>query len=82
MSTQWIVTAHRLRQVREACLEFLDRWAVARLATEPLPLDRVACDVRQRGEMAVADASDQNWNEWDWNSRDSTFLYRGSVLDD
>jgi hypothetical protein len=72
MSPQWIVTAARLREVREACLDFLDRWAISRLGGDPLPLDRMASDVRQRSDCALAELPGREWR----------FLYRGGVFDD
>ncbi len=68
----WVGTAHRLRKVREACLMFLDRWAVAQLLADAPALDRVADDLESQIEAAIADPKNRNWS----------VLYRGSVLDD
>src|SRR5271165_2953044 len=70
---QWVETARRLRDVRRACLNFLDRWAVGALLNDAPALDRVAIDIRQaRTEAAIADPANRDWS----------ILYRGSLLDD
>jgi hypothetical protein len=69
---QWVDTAHRLRQVRQACLQFLDRWAIGHLLLDASALDRVAGDVETQTDAAIADPANHDW----------TILYRGSVLDD
>ena len=71
-SPQWVDAAQRLRQVREACLIFLDRWAVARLLADSPGVDRVMGDVETRLEAEIADHANRDWS----------ILYRGSVLDD
>lgn len=70
---QWIDAAKRLRDVRRACLQFLDRWAIGHLIADAPALDRVAGDVQQaQTDAAIADHKNRDW----------TNLYRGSVLDD
>jgi hypothetical protein len=69
---QWLDTARRLRDVRQACLLFLDRWAIGHLLSDAPALDRVAGDVQTQTEAAIADPANRDW----------TVLYRGSVLDD
>lgn len=69
---QWVDAAQRLRQVRKACLTFLDRWAVARLLSDSPGIDRVMGDVHARMEAEIADHANRDWS----------ILYRGSVLDD
>jgi hypothetical protein len=69
---QWLLTAHRLREVRHACLDFLDRWAVNQLTSDAPAFDRFAADVHARTEAALADPDNHDWS----------LLYRGSVLDD
>lgn len=69
---EWIHTAHRLRQVKRACMDFLDRWAVSQLTSDAPALDRFADDVHARTEAALADPANHDWS----------LLYRGSVLDD
>jgi hypothetical protein len=69
---QWIDAARRLREVRQACLQFLDRWAIGHLLSDASALDRVAGDVQAQTEAAIADPANRDW----------TILYRGSVLDD
>jgi hypothetical protein len=69
---QWVDTARRLRQVRRACLLFLDRWAIGHLLTDDPALDRVAGDVQAQTDAAIADPANRDWS----------ILYRGSVLDD
>jgi hypothetical protein len=68
----WLETARRLRDVRKACLHFLDRWAIGHLLSDASALDRVAGDVHTQTEAAIADPANRDW----------TILYRGSVLDD
>jgi hypothetical protein len=68
----WVSAAHRLREVRGACLMFLDRWAVTQLLTDASALDRVVYDLESQAEAAIADPKNKNWS----------VLYRGSVLDD
>ncbi|MGA2441582.1 MAG: hypothetical protein ABSH08_11525 [Tepidisphaeraceae bacterium] len=69
---QWVDTARRLRQVRRACLLFLDRWAIGQLLNDVPALDRVAGDVQAQTDAAIADPGNRDWS----------VLYRGSVLDD
>jgi hypothetical protein len=69
---QWIDAAQRLREVRKACLLFLDRWAIGHLLSDASTLDRVAGDVQAQTDAAIADPNNRDW----------TVLYRGSVLDD
>jgi len=69
---QWLETARRLREVRYACLQFLDRWAIGHLLSDASALDRVAGDVQTQTDAAIADHANRDW----------TILYRGSVLDD
>jgi hypothetical protein len=69
---QWLETARRLRSVRRACLQFLDRWAISHLLSDASALDRVAGDVQAQTDAAIADHANRDW----------TVLYRGSVLDD
>jgi hypothetical protein len=65
---EWVNTARKLREVRQACLQFLDRWAISHLVSDASALDRVAGDIQ---------AQDNKSENRDWS-----FLYRGSVLDD
>jgi hypothetical protein len=69
---QWIDAARRLREVRNACLQFLDRWAIGHLLSDGSALDRVAGDVQARTDAEIADPKNRDWS----------VLYRGSVLDD
>jgi hypothetical protein len=69
---KWVSTAQSLREVRGACLTFLDRWAVSQLLTDTPALDRMAYDAESQLEIAIADPKNKNWS----------VLYRGSVLDD
>jgi hypothetical protein len=70
---QWVDTARRLREVRQACLQFLDRWAIGHLLSDAPALDRVAGDIRHaQTEAAIADPANKDWS----------ILYRGDVLDD
>jgi hypothetical protein len=70
---QWVETARKLREVREACLQFLDRWAIGHLVADEPAMDRVAGDVmKTQAEEAIADPKNRDWS----------ILYRGSVLDD
>jgi hypothetical protein len=69
---RWVQTARRLREVRRACLLFLDRWAIGQLLNDAPALDRVAGDLKARTEAAIADPANRDWS----------VLYRGSVLDD
>jgi hypothetical protein len=70
---QWVDTARRLREVRQACLQFLDRWAIGHLLSDAPALDRVAGDILQaQTDAAIADPANRDWS----------ILYRGSVLDD
>jgi hypothetical protein len=68
----WVETARKLREVRRACLQFLDQWAIGHLLNDATWLDRVASDMRRRAEAAIADPKNRDWS----------ILYRGSVLDD
>jgi hypothetical protein len=72
---QWVDTARKLRDVRQACLLFLDRWAIGHLLSDASALDRVAGDIH-------GSPSDTNTAIADHANRDWTILYRGSVLDD
>jgi len=65
----WLDTARRLRKVRQACLLFLDRWAISHLLSDAPALDRVAVDIHSRQK---SDSKNSDWS----------YLYRGSVLDD
>jgi hypothetical protein len=67
-----MAAAERLRAVREACLIFLDQWAVGRLCADQNCVDRVAADIQARADAALADPDNHDWS----------LLYRGSVLDD
>ncbi|MGD0139797.1 MAG: hypothetical protein ABSD28_13040 [Tepidisphaeraceae bacterium] len=69
---QWVDTARRLREVRRACLLFLDRWAIGQLLNDAPALDRVAGDVQAQTDAAIADPANRDWS----------LFYRGSVLDD
>jgi ATP-dependent Clp protease ATP-binding subunit ClpA len=70
-ASQWVATAHRLREVRQACLLFLDQWAIGQLLGDAAGYDRVARDLK-RHEAGLADTAKHDWS----------VLYRGSVLDD
>jgi len=70
---KWITVAEQLRQVRRAHLLFLDRWAVAQLATGR-GLSQVAHDLHQENKLAGPLAGPDT-NDW-------SLLYRGSILDD
>jgi hypothetical protein len=71
-ATDWIERAHQLREVRQACLQFLDRWAIGHLLSDGSALDRVASDLKTQTDASIADHANRDW----------TVLYRGSVLDD
>ena len=65
--------AKMLREVREACGQFLALWAVERMTQEPRVMDRVAEDVEKaRVERELSDPFNRDWS----------LLYRGSILDD
>lgn len=65
--------AKMLRQVREACGQFLTNWALDRMVQEPRVMDHVAADVEKaRLERDLADPFNRDWS----------LLYRGSILDD
>jgi hypothetical protein len=49
----WVETAHQLRQVRRACLLFLDRWAIGRL---------MAPHAEPTIEAAVEDFANRDWS--------------------
>ena len=55
----------------QACLLFLDQWAVGVLCADQ-SVDRVAADIQARTDAAIADPENRDWS----------LLYRGSVLDD
>ena len=67
-----VTTAKRLRSVRQASKHFLTLWALDRVHRQPQRLDRMAADVAQSAEQAIADPHNHDWS----------ILYRGSVLDD
>jgi hypothetical protein len=60
--------AERLRHVKQSYTHFLALWALDRLLTKPLAVDRFQADIEQALE--------------DPNNRDWSMMYRGSVLDD
>lgn len=65
--------AQMLRDVRDACGQFLTLWAMERLTEEPRVLDRVVKDMENaRIERDLADPFNRDWS----------LLYRGSILDD
>jgi hypothetical protein len=60
--------AERLRIVKRSYQHFLALWAVERLMTMPLAIERFHADI----EHAMEDPHNHDWK----------ILYRGSVLDD
>jgi hypothetical protein len=75
---QWLATARKLRQVRKASLQFLDRWAISHLLSDDPALDRVVEDIDTQAVQAkTADSHIRGPEDNDWS-----YLYRGSVLDD
>lgn len=65
-------TARRLREVKEASRSFLALAALDQMCEDAAVMARVARDVAEMTEQALADPHDHNW----------LLLYRGSVLDD
>jgi hypothetical protein len=80
---RWVETARKLRVVRRASLQFLDRWAIGHLLSDVSVLDRVAGDIHRAkaSGSATHDAVTENAIA-DHANRDWSILYRGSVLDD
>ena len=66
-----VTTAKRLRAVRQASKHFLTLWALDHVSRTQ-PLQRMAADVAQSTDQAIADPHNHDWS----------ILYRGSVLDD
>jgi hypothetical protein len=66
-----VATAHRLRQVRQACNAFLGR-GLADMLSNTDAVDRIADDLNEREQANLADPQNHDWS----------LLYRGSVLDD
>jgi hypothetical protein len=60
--------AERLRIVKRSYQHFLALWAVERLMTMPLAIERFHADI----ERAIEDPHNRDWK----------MFYRGSVLDD
>ena len=52
-SRSWIETAHQLREVRRACLLFLDRWAIGHL---------VAREIDAPTKSALDDFANRDWS--------------------
>jgi hypothetical protein len=48
-----VETAHQLRQVRRACLLFLDRWAIGRLMSP---------EMKSSIDAAIEDFSNRDWS--------------------
>ena len=69
---QLAAAAKSLREVKEAYRNFLVLWALDHLAATPEAMARVASDIQQQSDQALADPFDHNWS----------LLYRGSILDD
>jgi hypothetical protein len=67
-----VTTAKRLRAVRQASKHFLTLWALEHMNRRSRPVERMAADVAQSADQAIADPHNHDWS----------ILYRGSVLDD
>ena len=61
-------TAERLRVCKDAYQQFLTLWAIDRMMSRPVTVNRFEADI----DAAIADPENHDWS----------LLYRGSVLDD
>jgi hypothetical protein len=60
--------AERLRKVKQSYEHFLALWALDRLLTRPVAIDRFQADINN----AIDDPHNRDWS----------MMYRGDVLDD